>query len=328
MLAALVLGVALPMAAQAQAPAPRESKNRVVVDQVVAVVNDAIILQSELDARIEPLAADLRGIEDARERVRRKKILTSQILDEMIAEELVIQAARDAKIDVDGKEVTAAIDEIKKQNNLDDAGLEQALAMQGFTLQGYKKDVERQILRMRAITMLVRPRVTVTDEDVRARYDEMTRRSASVGKIHLKHILIALPRNPSERQVADAKARAASVIDRVKAGDSFSTLAEELSDDEATRAGGGDLGWIERGSLPTEWEEVVFSMDKGEVRGPISGPSGLHVFFVEDVKKSELKSFEEAREELRNELYRKEMDKQTALWLEEMRKKAHVSRKL
>lgn len=300
----------------------------VILDRVVAVINDAVILQSELDARVEPFAAELRSISDPRERARRHSKLVSQMLDDMIAEELIVQAAIEAKLQVESKEVAAAIAEIKKQNKLDDAGLEQALAMQGMTVESYKKDVERQIMRMRAVNMLVRPRVTVTDEDVRAHYDEKSRRSAVVGRVHLRHALIALPENPSERQVATAKERAAQLITRARAGESFAELAQEFSDDEATSAGGGDLGWIERGSLPTEWEVVVFAMEKGEVRGPISGPTGLHVFFVEDVEKTELESFDKVKEQLRGDIYRKEMDRQTTLWLEELRKKAHISRKL
>lgn len=310
--------------------APQESggeSERIVLDRVAAVVNDEIILQSELEARVEPLTLELRNVADERERTRRRSKLTRQMLDDMISEALIVQAAKDAQIRVEAKEVNAAIEEIKKQNNLGDEELEEALAMQGYTMASYKKDVQRQILRMRALNMLVRPRVTITDEDVRALYEEMNRRSSAVSQVHLRHVLIHVPENPSAQQLAAAKERASEVIEQAKGGKSFAELARQYSDDAATSAGGGDLGWIEHGSLPTEWEEVVFSMDKGEVRGPISGPSGLHVFYVEDSKKDAFRPFDEVKEQLRGELYSKEMDKQTSLWLEELRKKAHIDRK-
>jgi parvulin-like peptidyl-prolyl isomerase len=101
-------------------------------------------------------------------------------------------------------------------------------------------------------------------------------------------------------------------------------LAKDYSDDSKTSTDGGDLGWIERGSIATEWEVIVFAMDKGDVRGPISGPRGLHVFYVSELEKSDLETFEELKEKLRNELYRKEMDKQSKLWMDDLRKKAHV----
>jgi len=298
----------------------------VVVDRVVAVVNDEIILRSELMIRVTPLIGDLSEITNEHERERRRNKITEQVLDEMINEELMVQAAVEAKLEVSGHEVQNAIEEIKKQNKLDDAGLKQALAMQGYTLASYKKDVRRQILRMRAINMLVRPRVTITDEDVRARYDAMSRRSESVSKVHLQHVLIAVGDKPSDQEVAAAKERAAEVIERARAGESFAELAKEYSDDAKTKNDGGDLGWIERGSIATEWEVIVFAMEKGEVRGPISGPRGFHVFYVSDIEKSDLKPFEELKEQLRNELYRKEMDKQTRMWMDDLRRKAHIVR--
>lgn len=301
---------------------------RVLLDRVVAVVDDAVILHSELMGRLVPVLAGLETIDDARERQRRQENLTSQMLEEMIAEELIIQAAKAASLSVDAKEINAAVAEIKQQNNLDDAALAAALAQQGYTMETYRRDVERQILRMRAINMLVRPRVTVTDEDVRARYDAMLRRSAAVSKVHLQHVLIALPENPSGPELAAAKERAAQVIARAKAGTPFTDLAREYSDDVATRESGGDLGWIDRGSIATEWEVIVFAMDKGEVRGPISGPRGLHVFHVSDLARSDVKPFDELKEQLRSELYRKEMEKQTDAWILELREKAFIDTKL
>ncbi|MEM9491101.1 MAG: peptidylprolyl isomerase [Myxococcota bacterium] len=301
---------------------------RIVIDRVAAVVNNEVILESDLRVNTLPLIADLQNIADASERKRREKNLVGQVLEQMIEEELIVQAARGAKLRIDKQEVDAAMDEIRKQNNLDDQAFEQALAMQGFTKASYRRNVERQLLRMRTLNMMVRPRVTITDEDVRARYDERNRRSGAVSSVYLRQILVGLPPQPSDEQVAKAKAEAAELIERVKNGESFTDLAKAHSDDQATQATGGDLGWIERGSLASEWEAVVFAMDKGDVRGPISGPGGLRVFYVEDVKKSQVKSFDELKEQLRNELTRREMEKQTETWVKELRKKAYIKRKL
>ena len=322
---AIALAVALTCGLAQAAPEQRDHRSKaLVVDKTVAVVNDSVILQSELRMRVAPLVADLTEITDEKERARRRNKIVEQVLDDMINEELIVQAADEAKLEVTAKEIQSALEEIKKQNKLDDDGLKRALAMQGYTMASYRKDVRRQILRMRAINMLVRPRVSVTDEDVRARYDEMSRRSEAVSRVHLQHILIALPDQPTEQQIAAAKARAAEVIEKAKSGTPFAELAKQYSDDDKTRDDGGDLGWIERGSIATEWEVIVFAMAKGEVRGPITGPRGFHVFHVSEIEQSKLDSFDKVKEKLRNELYSREMDKQTQLWMEELRKKAHV----
>lgn len=305
-----------------------DDKSRTIVDKVVAVVNEAVILSSELRMRVAPLAAELQSVSDRRERERRHSKLESGALEDMVNEELIHQAAVESKLEVSAKEVQNALEEIKRQNKLDDNQLAEALSMQGYSLASYRGDVRKQILRMRAINMLVRPRVTITDDDIKAKYDEMSRRSAAVSKVRLSHVLIALPQKPTEQQLAAAKEKAAVVVNKSRSGEKFSELAEKFSDDERTKPIGGDLGWIERGTIDTEWEVIVFSMSKGETRGPINGPAGLHVFHLSDIEKAADKKFDEVKEQIRNDLYRREMDRQTKLWLDELRKKAHIEKKL
>jgi peptidyl-prolyl cis-trans isomerase SurA len=315
----------LPKAPEAKSP---NAGKKVSLERVVAVVNDAIILQSELDARLVPVRAEAEQIADPAERKRRLAKLASQVLDEMVNEDLIVQAAEAAKIEVDSAEVQAALDEIKQNNKLDDAGLQQALAQQGYTLQAYKSDLRRQLLRLRAVNQLVAPKVTVTDEDIKARYDELARRSAAISAVRLSHILIKLSEHPTEQELAAAKDKAAKAIDRVKGGEEFAKVAGDVSDDTSTKASGGELGWFERGSINPDWEGIVFSMDKGDVRGPVLGPDGLHVFFVSEIKKSELKPFPEMKEQLQRELRRRDLDKATQTWLDELRKKAYIEIKL
>jgi len=337
LLVAVTAGPAVAQPAGKPAPGPAADKKpdgagkrtkTLVVDKVVAVVNDTIVLDSELRARLAPLAADVQGIADPKERRRRMDKLSSQMLDEMINEELIVQAAEEARIEIEASEVDAAIDEIKKQNQLDDAGLAAALQQQGYSLSAYKQDLRRQLLRLRAVNQLVRPRVNVTDEDVRARYDAMQRRSEAVSAVRLSHILIKVPDKATEQQIAAARDKAAAAVTRIRGGEEFAKVAAEVSDDEATKGGGGELGWFERGSLSPEWEAVVFAMDKSEVRGPVSGPQGLHVFQVTDIKRTDMKSFDELKDQLKAELTRREMDKQTTTWIQELRKKAYIDLKL
>jgi parvulin-like peptidyl-prolyl isomerase len=289
---------------------------KIIFERVVAVINDAIILRSELDARMVPVIGEAQQIADPKERERRIEKLRGQVLDEMVAEELIVQAAEGAKIEVESSEVQAALDEIKSSNNLDDAALAQVLAAQGYTLANYKQDLRRQLLRLRAVNQLVAPKVQITDEDIRARYDSMQRRSEAVSAVKLSHILFKLPEHPTEQQLAEAKEKAARSIERIKAGEEFGKVAGEVSDDVGTKATGGELGYDQRGRMANpEWEPIVFSMEKGDVRGPVSGPQGMHVFHVTEVQTSSLKPFAEMKEQLSREIRRKEMDKQTQVWL-------------
>jgi parvulin-like peptidyl-prolyl isomerase len=307
---------------------PNKGK-KLKLEYVVAVINDAIILNSELEARRLPVLSEAQQITDPKERERRIAKLTSQVLDEMVNEELIVQAAEAAKVEIESSEVQSAIDEIKQQNNLDDAGLSAALAAQGLTIAGYKQEMRRQLLRLRAMNTLVAPKVQITDEDVRARYDQMARRTEQVQAVKLAHMLFKLPEHATEQQLAEAKEKASKAIARVKAGEDFAKVAATESDDDSTKATGGELGWFQRGSMANpEWEPIVFAMEKGDVRGPVTGPQGFHVFMVTEVKRSDLKPFPEMKEQLMRELRRREMDKQTQTWVEELRKKAYIDIKL
>jgi len=313
-------------------PAPGNSPNRGKkrkVEYVVAVVNDAIILNSELETRRTPTLGEAQQITDAKERERRIAKLTSQVLDEMVNEELIVQAAEAAKIEVEASDIQAALDSVKEQNNFDDAGLLAAVSGLGYNLASYKQEVRRQLLRYRAINQLVSPKVQVTDEDIRARYDQMARRTEQVQAVRLSHILFKLPEHPSEQQIAAARDRAAQAIERIKGGEEFAKVAAQESDDEGTKATGGELGWFQRGSMANPaWEPIVFAMEKGDIRGPVNGPTGLHVFLVSEIKRSDLKPFADMKEQLSRELRRREMDKQTQTWVEELRKKAYIDIKL
>jgi parvulin-like peptidyl-prolyl isomerase len=310
-------------------PAATKKPRRVyVVDRVVAVVNTSVILDSELTIRMAPYEADVESIEDVRERGRRLDKLRGQVLDELVNEELIYQAAFAARIEVEEKELDAAIKDIRDQNKLDEQAFQQALVAQGYSYGAYRQDIRRQLTRVKAMNQLVAPKVTITDDEVRARYDQMVRRSESVSAVRLSHMLFMLPDRPTEAQVSEAKAKAAAAIARVKGGEAFGEVAMEISEDAASKPGGGELGWIERGSLDPQWESVVFAMEKDEVRGPISGPTGLHVFFVSEVKKNDMKAFDALKEQLRGELRRREMDKQTTQWIADLRKKAFIDVKL
>lgn len=303
---------------------PATPRKSYVVDKVVAVVNDAIILDSELRVKLLPYLDDVAGIADPRERQRRVDKLRTQVLDDLINEELIVQAADEARIEVDAKEVDDAMREVKAQNKLDDTQFQQALAAQGYTIGAYRADLRRQLTHYKAINQIVAPKISVTDDEVRARYDQMQRRSEAVTAVRLSHILFALPERPTEAEVNAAKEKAAQAIARVKAGEDFAAVATAMTEDPGTKAGGGELGWIERGSLDPQWETVVFSMEKGEVRGPVSGPNGLEVFYVSELKNSEMKSFDELKEQIKGELRRREMEKETQRWVADLRKKAYL----
>jgi parvulin-like peptidyl-prolyl isomerase len=291
-----------------------------VVERISAVINDEIILLSELEQRVRVV-----GSESPMANVER---LRRDVLNHMIDERLIAQEATTLKLQVDRAEVDRAVDEVKRQNRITHAELEEALGAQGMTMSSYRSDLRNQILRLKVINLQVRSRVTVSDEDVRKAYEQNLRTTGTDVKVRVRQLLVAIPPD-SPRAVREARrAQAVALGERVRAGEDLAELARELSDDPSTRADGGDLGYVTRSVLPPEVAEVVFEMKVGELRGPVYSDQGAHIVRVLDRKASEARPFEEIKGELRRQIHQQEVEKQTKLWLVDVRKRAHVDVRL
>lgn len=297
---------------------------RVAIDRIAAVINDNVILASELELRVAPLRASVEAsVSEPRERERRVQQLTRQTLDAMVDEELVLQAAQAARITVDDKEVDNYLELLKKDHKLDDDQLREAMAAQGVTRTSLRNDIARQ----RMVSQTIAPKVAVTDDDVRQRYDELSRRSSTIKAVELSQLIIDLPdrEHPTEQQLAAAKQRATAALDRVRAGEPFAKVASELSDDTTTRPTGGMLGWVDPATMTGDLEQVVRQMAVGDVRGPIRIDRGFALYFASNHQRNELRPLPEMKDAIRDELQRKALAKLSQAWVDDLRKQAYIA---
>jgi peptidyl-prolyl cis-trans isomerase SurA len=306
-------------AALAAAPAARAR----VVERIAAVVGDAIVLASEVEERVAPLMTDVNQIPDPDKRAARAAALRREVLDRLIDDELIVQQAAELKLSISDEQVDASIEEIKKQNNLTDEQLREALRSQGMTMASYRADLRRQLLRFRVLNIAVGSRVNVSDDEVRSYYDRHMKDGSNV-QVRASHVFIAIPDGADAQVVAEKRAQAERILQRAQAGEDFAKLAREASDDAATRADGGDLGYFGKDMLPKSIEELVFSMKVGDIRGPVRADRGFHVIKLVDRKVQPPKPFDEVKDDIRNQLRQKEMERQTKIYLADLRKKTLV----
>jgi peptidyl-prolyl cis-trans isomerase SurA len=151
------------------------------VDRIAIVVDHDIILASEVELEVSRHPDVTLAADDAARAAKRVEVRPA-VIDQLIEKRLYIQKADAARITVDDSDIDAAIDEIKKQNALDDAGLDAALAAQSWTMAEYKLELHYQLLRLRTINQLIRPKVMVRDAEVRAEYDRLVNGAGSGGK--------------------------------------------------------------------------------------------------------------------------------------------------
>jgi peptidyl-prolyl cis-trans isomerase SurA len=294
-----------------------------VVERVAAVVGDAIVLASEVEERVAPMLGDVNQIHDPDKRAARAAALRREVLDRLIDDELILQQANELKLSIGNEQIDASIEEIKKQNNLTDEQLREALRSQGMTMAAYRADLRRQLLRFRVLNIAVGSRVNVSDDEVRAYYERHMKDGSNV-QVRASHVFIAIPEGADAQVVKEKQALAQKILERAQAGEDFGKLAREASDDAATRADGGDLGYFGKDMLPKSIEEIVFAMKVGEVRGPVRADRGFHVIKLVDRKLKDPKPFDEVKDDIRMQLRQKDMERQTKNYLAELRKKTLV----
>ncbi len=298
-----------------------------MVDRVVAVVNDEIILESEVDQMARAMTReppDLNSLEGRQKWIEAK----TKILDTLVDHRLVRQQASELKLSVTPEEIDRALEEVKKQNNLDDTQLTEALKQQGLTPESYRKDLRQQMIEMKVMNTMVISRVRVSDEEVRTAYAQRERQVSGDKAAHLLQLLVAVPKGAAPAEIESKRKVANEIMAEIRGGKPFIEVAKARSDDAATRGDGGDIGWVKKGTLQEPLDEVVAGMDGGDLRGPIQTERGFYVLQVTERKVADMKSFEEAKETLHKEIYEQQVQKAQASFVKELRKKAHVDMRL
>jgi peptidyl-prolyl cis-trans isomerase SurA len=297
-----------------------------VVEKIAALVGDDLILQSEVEDRATPLLADIASISNPSERDARINAIRREVLERLIDDQLLAQQATELKLTVSNDEIDRAIEQIKRDYGLSDAQLKDELRKQGLSMAAYRINTKREILKYRVINIAVGSKINVGDSEVQNYYDRHMK-SANL-QVRASQIFIAIPENADNATVVEREKLAKSLLDRAQKGEDFAKLAREYSEDAGTRAEGGDLGFISRDILPKPMEELVFSMNVGDVRGPVRADRGFHVIKVVDKHAKESKPFAEVQDDIRIRLRQREMERQTKIYLSDLRKKVLVDIRL
>jgi peptidyl-prolyl cis-trans isomerase SurA len=284
----------------------------VILDRVVAVVNNDIITLSDLQ-REEALR---KGSTKTDER---------QLLEDMIDRKLQLAAAKRAGMDVTDKELADAVADVMKRNSMDSKQFEEALAKEGITFEQYKSELREQMTLSRMFSKYVRSGITVDEAEVRAYYERNRSSYLLPEEIRLRQIYFPLPEAATPAQIDDMKSKAQVVYERVMKGEDFLSLVHENSQVAAPQD--GDLGFMERQNLQPEIEEAARHLKVGETAGPIMSNGGFHIIRLEEVR-TPIKPFEKVKDEIMNALYQQKMENTYRTWLQTLRGDANIDNRL
>ncbi len=303
------------------APAAAETE---LVDRIVAIVNDDVISLYDLEADMRPYREQIEamGYDENRE-MRMILKLREDLLNQLIDEKLTDQEVKKYKITVSDAEIDAFLETIKKNSFGSDENFQAALARDGLTLEDYRARVRERMLRTQLLNREVKSKVVITEDDVRAYYEAHRGQYGGEMRYHLKHILMRAPEgtDPARREAVRAEMR--SILDRVKAGESFESLADRYSDPTLTLKG-GELGTFALSSLSPRIQEAVRGLSQGEVTPLVEGEQGIQIFLVDRVESTEGRSLGEVSAEIENKLAEEIIDRHFSQWLGNLRARSHI----
>ncbi len=256
------------------------SSSGALLDRIAAVVNDGVVLLSELDAQTEEVIARLR---QQNTELPARNVLRRQVLERLVVEEIQMQRAQRLGVQVSDEMVNGAMNDVARRNNIGFADLPQALAQQGVDYRTFRDEIRRQITLQLLRQRDVLGRINISPRELE---QFMTRQRAAPDRnaeYNVSHILISVPVSASPEQSEAREARAREVHQKATAGEDFAQLAVAYSD-SSTNIEGGALGWRRGAQLPTIVAEQVVNMKAGQVSEPVRTPSGYHLFRLNEVR--------------------------------------------
>lgn len=252
------------------------------LDRILAVVNDDIIMQSELDTAMRTIAQQL---EQQGRPVPPASVLERQVLERLIIMRLQLQLANSTGIRVDDETLNRTIQNIAAQNGLTLSAFRDVLERDGFSFAKFREDVRNEIIISRLQQRQVINRISVSEQEVDNFLSNQETQGRQSAKYRLAHILLAVPEGASPEQIQEARAKAQQVYDELLAGADFAAKAAAVSAGQQALEG-GDLGWREAGQIPTLFVDSVLKMKPGEISAPIRSPGGFHIVKLVDVQDS------------------------------------------
>ncbi len=281
LLAAITLAAITPVSAAKKKTTPSTAtKTPDAAEQIVAVVNNDIVLRSELDKQLRNVKRQLRA---RGAKLPPNKVLEKKVLDKLILMRLQLQLAKRTGIRVDDETVNRALVQIAKRNKLSFAQFRRKLAAAGFDFADFRDSIRNQIILARLHRRRVHNRVRVSKQEVDSFLKNKTHMVNKYNSYKLGHILIAIPSNASIDRINKARAKAEKVLKMARDGANFGELAITYSDGQKALKG-GVLGWFKSGQLPRAFVSTVVKMQKNQISGIIRSQAGFHIVKLLDIK--------------------------------------------
>ncbi len=297
---ALVLVAMLVVQGVAHAQTRELTTRGVLLDRIAAVVNDGVVLLSELEDQVEMISERLRA---QNLELPPQSVLRQQVLERLILQEIQLQRAERAGLRVSDETLNSALQDVAQRNGLTLSQLPQALAAQGIDYATYREEMRKELtltlLRQRDVLQ----RISVTPREIDQFLERQAKAPPATVEYNVSHILIAVPQGAAPEHIERAEQRAREVYERAVAGEDFARLAIAYSNSQSALEGGA-LGWRKGTELPTFLTDLIIRMKPGQVSEPLRTPTGFHIVRLNETRGAEQQKVVEDQVHVRHILMR------------------------
>ncbi|WP_286295530.1 peptidylprolyl isomerase SurA [Vibrio apostichopi] len=249
----------------------------VELDSVRVIVNEGVILQSDIDASMKTLRANAKK---SGQTLPSQDILNEQVLEKLIIDTIQTQEAERIGVRIDDARLDQAIEDIAKDNNQTVAQLTASVAEEGLSYNAFREQVRKEIAASEARNALVRRRINILPAEVDNLADILAQETNATVQYKIGHIQLRFNDDQTKEEL---EAQATDLVEELNNGKDFSTMAYTYSKGPKALQG-GDWGWMRKEEMPTIFADQIKMQNKGSIIGPFRSGVGFHILKIEDVK--------------------------------------------
>jgi len=317
----IILSLAFLLASPACTADEKESKTEEQSGSYIAIVNGKKIPQQTLDQKLDLIkkrAASSGQQLDAQRLASIKKDMVNNIVEK----ELLYQKSQELGMEVDPGTIDSQMEQFKQQFP-DEEQYKQQLSALGYTEDLLRSEIETNMAIQKLIEEEIASDIEITDEDLKAYYENNPEQFETSEQVKARHILIKTDEEADESEKQAARKKIKELEERIEGGEKFSKVAKEESECPSSERG-GDLGYFSKGQMVKPFEEAAFSLAVGDVSDIVETRFGYHLIKAEDKKEASKKTFDEVKDQIRQQLEQQKVKEQLPSYVENLKEAGDV----
>lgn len=288
-------------------------------NKILAVVNDEVVTQADLDIALNQITADLNNEYSGAELAAKIEEARRDYLNQMIEDKLILQKAKKLGVTVDDSEVEEQFKEVKSKFPSDDIFYSE-VQKAGISTEVLKKRYRENIMMGKLVSHEVKDKVVVTPSEIDDYYKKHSGELKAPEAVHVRSIMLRFEDQAGEPAV---KQKADDMIRLMKEGRDFGELAKLYSQGLKSEEG-GDFGFVEKGQMREDFDKIIFGMKSGEVSEPIRADTGYFIFKIEEKRDARILTLSEAHDGIENIIYREKAQQRYQDWMAKLKRDAFI----